>query len=147
MGQPIDIESPGEPDRDQAITNALIFLFTRKADRYVATAMDLVPHTYESAMRALDLSAMLVQKLDGQAGAQLSVPQAAAEIKSTVPVMLYLTGRTTWSGYALRRAEFDELQALASLIYARVQLPGPFCQHCLGPHGVQHACTATQAAA
>ncbi len=115
-----------------SITTVLIFQFTRMADAFAATALDL-----GADPRHVDECGMLVIALDTR---NESLQEAADRIRATVPVFLYLVGRKAWSGYARRRAKFDVLTQMAELIEARVKHTGSYCDICLHPLDEQGKC-------
>jgi len=115
---------------ENAITSALMFNWTRSADLFVATAMDLVPRGH--ALRGVvDKMVMAVIALDTQ---DLIMAHANDVIMGNAPALLHLVGKSTYSGYAQRRAEFDALMAMANLINERVRHPEVrSCYTCLWP--------------
>lgn len=104
----------------------LINCWTRKADRFVASAIELQGGRAVDATvaRATDTCAGLVLALDG-VGAQWDNEQAAREIRATAPAFIYLVGKPTSSHYNARRAECDELQELARYVATWVLDGGP----------------------
>ncbi len=121
-------------DRDvpDAITSLLFWAYTRKADRYVATCMELTNlQVNDTVSNAINQMALVVIDLDTKG---LDQQAANAMVHAKTPAMLHLVGRSTWSGYPARRKEFDELTALAELINERVKHPEHnSCSVCMYP--------------
>lgn len=122
----------GGVDEQAAITSLLVYAYTRKADLFVSTCMDLTNvAVHNEVSDAMNQLALLVINLDT---AGWDIATANKHIQAKNPGMLKLVGRTAWSGYAKRRKEFDELAALAELINERVKHPEPkSCMMCLRP--------------
>ena len=108
-------------DREGTITDLLLFHFTRRCEEYVTTAMELAPKGDWALQGAVDHCAMLVLLLDGVTDRYaLSRAEAAREIAQRLPVYYRLVGKSTWSGFAARNAEFDALTTLAATIEKRI---------------------------
>ena len=104
----------------------LIACWTRKADRFVASALQLQagrplpPHV----ANATEACAALVLAFDGVTACWDS-REAALQIRASVPGFLFLVGEASSSHYAARRAEFDELTAMAHEVATWVLDGGP----------------------
>lgn len=126
LGEPVRATLPRSVPYQLAFHAMLIHLWTRKADRFVATALELtrgrtVPG---HVAQAIEGCALLVMRLDG-VGASWEAPRAAKEIRTTAPALLFLVGKETSSHYEMRRREFDELQEMAQYIGMWVLDGGP----------------------
>jgi hypothetical protein len=132
----------GGVEEQPAITTLLLFAYQRKADVFVSTCMELKNVSVnEEVSSALNQLALLVIDLDN---AGWDITTANQQIQAKTPGMFKLVGRSTWSGYPLRRKEFDELTALAELINERVKHPEPnSCVECLRPMATTTCSTCT----
>jgi hypothetical protein len=132
----------GGVDEQLAITSLLLFAYQRKADFFVSTCMDLKNVSVNPEVSdAINQLSLLVIDLDI---AGWDIPTANQHIQAKTPGMFKLVGRSTWSGYPLRRKEFDELTALAELINERVKHPEPnSCVECLRPMATTTCSTCT----
>lgn len=133
MGSRISCSVVGSiDDVTNTVTNFLIWAYTRKADLFVSTGMDLLRQSKKATMEGVvDQLAHVVIALDT---ASLYIKEANDLIRSKTPGMLHLVGKNTWSGYPSRRKEFDDLTALAELINERVVHPeNNSCPVCLFP--------------
>lgn len=135
LGEPYTFTCEGEPHLEKGITNALIFLWTRKADRFVATAMELLTDLrHRPQTPFLEQCAGLVNNLDGTGGLEFSLETCATAIRRTMPAFVQLTGKKGWSGYGARRAEYESLVAISELIDTRVASDfAPSCRKCFIP--------------
>lgn len=96
-----------------AIGTLLVHAFTRKADRFVATGMDLVAPNDADLRTICDKCAHLVIWLDE---GQHSSAEAIEVIQRRLPLFVRLVGPKEGITHALRRAEWLELNDLAALI-------------------------------
>lgn len=117
---------PATTPYQQAHHALLIHSFARKADRFVASAMELQRgRTVDATVaRATETCAALVLGLDN-VGTSWDNERAAREIRATAPALTYLVGKPTSSHYNTRRAECDELQELARYVATWVIDGGP----------------------
>lgn len=132
----------GGVEEQPAITTLLLFAYVRKADLFVSTCMELKNVSVNAELSdAINQLALLVIDLDT---AGWDIAKANQHIQAKTPGMFKLVGRSTWSGYPLRRKEFDELTALAELINERVKHPEPnSCVECLRPMATTTCSTCT----
>lgn len=94
------------------LTDLLLRMYTRLADRYVAAGMRM-----GAPQHLVDRCAWLVLLLDGVTEARtLDQRTAIGAIRADGPAMYHLIGKASWSGYAQRKAEYDMLRDLGALI-------------------------------
>lgn len=125
-GSTVWAKLPGTVAFAAAHHTLMIHLWTRKADRFVATAIALQSGRKVDAqiLRATQVCADLVLALD-HVTASWDAATAARNIRATMPAFAPLVGREQSKHYPGRLRELQELQELAGHLVTWVLDGGP----------------------
>ncbi|WKZ67133.1 MAG: hypothetical protein QY325_04205 [Flavobacteriales bacterium] len=129
LGEPtessMETTRSGSEERRLIVGTLLVHAFTRKADRFVATGMDLVAPNDGDLRAMADKCAHLVIWLDE--GSHSSA-EALEAIRSRLPLFVRLVGHKESINHGMRRSEWLQLNDLAALIGRVVEGEDVFTQ-------------------